>query len=187
MTRAREGIVVLAGLMLATGAFAQAKGPAIAKDAPIEITSDTLDVHQDEHLAIFSGNVIATQGSTNLKATTMTVHYNQNNDSKASSNGGAQGISKIVAEGNVLFTTPTETAQGDSAVYDANSDTIDLTGSSVTLTREQNVLKGQKLNYNLSTGRSVLTAGGSPVTGAAGATGKPGRVHGLFVPKSDKK
>ena len=180
-------IMALMAAAFALPALAQ-KAPALAKDSPIEISSDTLDVRQDEHKAIFTGNVIAVQGSTNLKATTMTVYYKEDSGSTKPAAGatpGAQGISKIVAEGNVLFVTPAETAQGDTAIYNADTDTIDLTGTSVTLTREQNVLKGQKLNYNLATGRSVLTAGGTQVTGAS--AGKPTRVHGLFVPKSDKK
>lgn len=183
MRAANYTIAVLVGAMLASVAQAQTKGPAIAKNQPIEISSDALDVQQDQKIAVFTGNVIATQGTTNLRATTMTVHYN--NEGQQNNQGGAQGISKIVAQGNVIFATPTETAQGDTAIYNAETDTIDLTGGSVTLTREQNVLKGQKLNYNLSTGRSVLTSGGTQVTG--NGTAKPGRVHGLFVPKSDKK
>lgn len=172
--------------LMAQPSFAQSK-PALAKNQPIEISSDALDVHQDEHKAIFSGNVIATQGTTNLRAKTMTVYYRQDDKSKTSDSA-AQGISRIDAQGGVVFATPTETAQGDLGVYDADTDTITLSGGSVTLTREQNVLKGQKLTYNMATGRSILTAGGAQVTGEGASTpGKGGRVHGLFVPKSDKK
>ncbi len=169
---------------LALPVAAQVKsGPALSKDQPIEISADALDVHQEQHLAIFTGNVIATQGSTNLRAKTMTVHYRQGANAApatATPAASAQGISKIEAQGGVVFATPTETAQGDYAVYNADADTIDLTGAGVTLTRGANVLKGQKLTYNMATGRSVLTSS------AASAAGKPARVHGLFVPKSDQ-
>lgn len=191
-------LLAIATLFAASGtAMAQAKsGPAISGDQPIEITADTLDVHQDEHKAIFSGNVIATQGTTNLRSKTMTAFYNQDDKAKpdttkatapkAAEANGATGISRIDADDNVVFTTPAETAQGDKAVYTAADDTIVLTGATVTLTRDKNVLKGQKLVYNMSTGRSVLTSSsGVQVDGVT--VGKPGRVHGLFVPKSDKK
>ncbi len=86
-----------------------------------------------------------------------------------------------------MFTTPTETAQGDMGIYNVASNTIDLVGKTVTLTRDQNVLKGTKLNYNMDTGRSVLTSGGG-TTDVTGTTGtKPARVHGLFVPSKANK
>ena len=185
-------------LFLAAPAFAATgSGNGLQKDQPIEISSDKLDVFQDEHKAIFSGNVIAIQGTTNMRSLKMTVYYRQDDSKKTakpaaakSDDSAAQGISRIDAEGNVVFTTPTETARGDLAVYNADTDTIDLTGNNVTLTRDQNVLKGNHLIYNMATDRSVLTANGTPVQGAngTGTTTGSGRVHGLFVPQSkDKK
>ena len=170
-------------------------GTGLSKDQPIEITADALDVHQDEHKAIFTGNVIAVQGTSSLRSKVMTAFYNQENKPKPGAAAAAKpagqqdappGISSIEADENVVFTTPQETATGDKGVYTAADDTIVLTGSTVTLTRDQNVLKGQKLVYNMGTGRSVLTStGGVQVDGVT--VGKPGRVHGLFVPKSDVK
>ena len=173
--------LLLAGLGLSAPAMAQQK-PAIARNQPIEISSDKLDVFQDQHKAIFAGNVIATQGTTNMRAGTMTVFYRA--DDKAAgekpSGSAGQGISRIEAQGSVVFTTPEETAQGDTAIYNVDTDTIDLSGPNVTLTREQTVLKGTHLTYNMATGRSVLNAG-------TAATGKPTRVHALINPKSDAK
>jgi lipopolysaccharide export system protein LptA len=178
--------------------------PAIKKDQPIDISSDKLDVFQNDHKAIFTGNVIAIQGTTNMRSEKMTVYYRDDSKpnassasapaeasaapakNKASSGAQAQGITRIDAEGNVLFTTPTETARGDLAIYHADTDTIDLTGTSVILTRDQNVLKGTKMVYNMATGRSVLTSNGTEVSGSSSSV-KPARVHGLFVPKSDNK
>lgn len=167
-------IVVMLAVAPVT-ANAQAK---LSSDAPIEIASDALEVLQNEKKAIFTGNVIATQGDINMRANTMTVFYRETSDSAAapSDAGGAmgKGIYRIESQGNVIFTTPTETAQGDKAIYLVDDDAIDLVGN-VFLTRDKNVLKGTKLLYNLKTGRSVLTGG---VTGTGGGT----RVRGLFVP-----
>ncbi len=171
--------VSFVALFLALPAVAQMK-----KDTPIEISSDTLDVIQAEKKAIFSGNVIATQGTTNMRAGKMTVFYR---DGAATESANApQGIYRIDAEGSVVFTTPTETAIGDKAIYNVDADTIDVVGTSVTLTRGQNILKGSKLNYNMGTGRSILTGGVAGSTDVTGS-GKPTRVHGLFVPKADSK
>jgi lipopolysaccharide export system protein LptA len=178
------------------GAMALMAAPAGAqmkKNTPIEISSDSLDVLQTEHKAIFSGNVIAIQGTTTMRAAKMTVFY-RDSESKAPAPAptteaaapAVQGIYRIDADGNVVFTTPTETAMGDKAIYNVDTDTIDVMGGNVTLTRGQNILKGTKLNYNMTTGRSILTGGGPggvDVTGKA----KPARVHGLFMPKADPK
>lgn len=177
---------IISGILLcAASAVAQkTSSPALSKDQPIEISADSLDVRQEEHQAVFSGNVIARQGATNLRAKTMTVHYSQGSESKPAAGVAAQGITKIEAVGGVVFSTPSETAQGDTAIYNAAADTIELTGGNVLLTREQNILKGQRLTYNLATGRSVLTAGGAVVNEQGKRVG--GRVQGLFVPKPDK-
>lgn len=150
--------------MTAAPAFAQS-GPTLDSDAPIEIASDNLEVLQDQSKAIFSGNVIAKQGTTTMKSSSMTVYYASSGEGESA----GQGINRIEASGNVVFVTPQETAQGDKATYNVATKTIDLVGN-VVLTREENILKGSALNYNMQTKRSVLSAGNT------------GRVRGLFVP-----
>lgn len=175
---------MLAG-MLAGTAFAAAKS---SGDQPIEISSDKLDVQQDQHKAIFTGNVIAVQGTSTMRSAVMTVFYTDNSSNSGASSG--QAISRIEATGDVVFTTPTETARGERGIYNVDADTINLTGPVVTLTRGGNILKGTNLTYNMGTGRSVLTSGnGATEVGGttAAPTGKPARVHGLFMPGGEKK
>ena len=161
-----------------------------SSNQPIEISSDQLDVHQEDHKAIFTGNVIAVQGTSTMRSKVMTVFYTDSQSKPATTatapaakkdDSGGQSIQRIEATQDVVFTTPEEVAQGEVGVYDVASDTITLTGADVTLTKDKNVLKGTKLVYNMGTGRSVLTGGGTVTTG-----GKGKRVHGLFVP-GDKK
>ncbi|MFZ4124790.1 MAG: lipopolysaccharide transport periplasmic protein LptA [Rickettsiales bacterium] len=142
---------------------------------PMEVASDTLEVLQNEQKAIFVGNVIATQGNINMRAERMVVFYRETPSGKqttSSAVGGEKGIYRVEAYGNVIFTTPTETGQGDQAVYNVDTETVDLMGN-VTLTRDKNVLKGTSLTYNMATGRSILNS-------SSGQTG--GRVRGLFIP-----
>ena len=42
---------------------------------PIEITADSLEVRQEEQIAVFRGNVDAVQGDLNLRADELTVYY----------------------------------------------------------------------------------------------------------------
>lgn len=160
-------------LLAMTQAHAQIGG---GGKAPVEVVSDALEVLQAENKAIFTGNVIATQGNTTIKSSQMTVYYHGGGSDAASQGAIGKGIYRIDATGNVLFTTPNETAQGDSAVYMVEGETLDIVGN-VLLTQDKNVLKGTKLNYNMATGRSVLSGG------AAVSQGGTGRVRGLFVPK----
>src|SRR5690606_27725852 len=50
-------------------------GLKLSGDKPIQIESDKLEVHQNENLAIFTGNVSVVQGPTLLKAGRMKVYY----------------------------------------------------------------------------------------------------------------
>lgn len=172
----------IAFLFLAAPATAQNSGMKLDSTQPIEIVSDTLEVFQEKQQAIFSGNVIATQGNINMRSAIMTVFYrntaNEDAPTTPETTGVAgEGIYRIEADGDVFFASPLETAQGDSAVYDVDASTVTILGN-VLLTREGNVLKGTQMTYNLSTGRSILNGGG------AVAAGGSGRVRGLFVPKN---
>lgn len=166
--------ILLASLLFAALPAAVLAQSKLESDKPIEIASDNLEVQQDQQKAIFSGNVIAKQGNITMRSATMTVYYNNNSGGAEKTEGGGQGIDRIEADGNVVFVTPEETAQGDHAVYRTSTNTVDLTGN-VVLTREENILKGSALNYNMTTKRSVLSAGST------------GRVRGLFVPGKDGK
>ena len=177
-------------LLGAAAGFAQNSPIAMDSKQPIEVASDTLEVLQNEKKAIFTGNVIATQGNIKMRGMTMTIFYRETSAAgTGEGEGGAQpaatpagsdalgkGIYRIEAEGNVIFTTPTEIAEGKKAVYDVDAQTITLEGD-VTLTRGKNILKGTAMTYNLATGRSVLSS--------AGAKPGTGRVRGLFVPNEE--
>ena len=89
-------------------------------------------------------------------------------------------ITRIDVQGNVFVATPEESAKGDTGDYDVESHVIHLFGPRVILTRDKNILRGTALEYNLVTGRSLLTNNGTAVGGA------PGRVRTVFVPNEDK-
>lgn len=148
---------------------------------PIEINSDSLEVFQQENRAIFMGNVVAVQGQMRLKSDKMTVYYHKAAEGEKKQ--GQTGIEKIEVDGNVFLSTPEETGSGTKGLYDVDKKEIYLINN-VVLTRGQNVLKGDRLTYNLESGKSVITGG---ATAAQGSTsGKPPRVRALFVPGSEK-
>ena len=140
---------------------------------PIEITADSLEVQQDEQIAVFTGNVDAVQGELNLRADKLIVHYRTN---AAESNS----ISMIEAFGNIFLSSPTEIAQGEKGVYNLDTDTIELTGG-VVLTRGESVIRGERLEMDLASGRSRVSGG----VATQGSSQGSGRVKALFVPSGD--
>lgn len=164
-------------------------------ELPVEVNADSLEVLQNDEKAIFRGNVIAVQGDMRLKSDVMTVHYRKKDEATKEAEAKpaeaaatpsdatpmdatkANTITKLETEGNVVLSTPEESASGTSGLYDVQTKKIYLNGD-VVLTREQNILKGEKLVYDLTTGHSTLD-------GAVSATdGKPARVRGLFIPNN---
>ena len=145
---------------------------------PIAISSDTLEVKQDEEIAIFAGNVDAIQGEMRLKSQSLEVYYaTQEGDGTVTPNS----IKRMKALGGVFLSSPEETAKGEWADYDVTAAMLTL-HDNVLLTRGKNVLCGQKLDMDLDSGRSVLkgSCGDSPASG--------GRVQGLFFPaESDEE
>lgn len=162
--------------------------------APIEVTSDALEVLQEQNKAIFTGNVVVVQGTVRLKADNMTVYYAKGKGDPAAKTGrkgkagimagGDSAIQKIDAAGNVFLATQEETASGSSGTYDVENQEIRLNGN-VVLTRGKNVLKGEKLTYNFATGKSKLVSAATEASPSSG--GGKARVRALFVPEDAKK
>jgi lipopolysaccharide export system protein LptA len=143
-------------------------------ELPIEITADSLEVVQEDQVATFAGNVDAVQGDLVLSADQLRVYYRRSGDDEIGTDGT---IRRIEAIGNVFLSSPRETAQGETGVYDVPGRALTLEGS-VVLTRDENVIRGDRLEYDLASGRSRVVAA---VPGGAG--GEPGeRVRAIFTP-----
>ena len=165
--------------------FALAASNRFDNKQPIEITSDALQIEQQQNLAIFTGNVIAIQNDVRLKSDKMTVYYTSSDEKKSDAKNPdeqKQTIKKIDVEGNVFLATPEETASGARGDYDVVGEEIHLF-ENVVLTKGANTLKGSKLTYNFASGHSVITGGAVAESGAS--KGKE-RVRALFVPDQKK-
>ena len=168
---------LLAVAMLAAPVFAQGfsalKGH--NSDAPIDITSDHIEVQDRADRAVWWGNVRAVQGDMTMQAQRMTVAFLH-----ASQPGQDPQIQRIDASGGVTVVSPTERAKGNFGIYDLNRKLITLIGG-VSLTRGTNVVNGARLVIDMNSGRA--TVDGNAVAGGTNAT-NGGRVTGHFtVPK----
>jgi len=144
------------------------------------------------------------QGTTTLRAKELNVHYvgGDNLVTGAKKEGGdqtarapatkvadAQGsggaaekktgaqITKIEAKGEVVITSEDDqTTTSDWAIYDLPAQQVTV-GGNVVLTQGKNVLKGDRLVIDLTTGESRFENTGNAATG--------GRIRALFMPKQE--
>ncbi len=101
------------------------------KDAPIEISADnTLEWHRDKQQYIATGNAVAIQNETKIKADTLTAHYISSPQKDTE-------ITKIIAEGHVIITTKDTIVTGDKAVYLIKDEQATLTGDTLKLTNDK--------------------------------------------------
>ncbi len=143
---------------------------------PIKIDANKLDVFDKEGRAVFSGDVVAVQGESTMKCTTMTVFYEQqqNQGGAQTASAAPQGpsesaIKKIDCKGPVTIVSRTQVATGDNATFDRGSNKILLSGNAA-LSDGPNVTRGERVTYDIN-------------TGIASVDTKPGgRVRALFVP-----
>ncbi len=157
-------------LSLASAALAQSAQPVSAlkghdSNAPIDVSSDRIEVQDRADRAIFAGSVRVRQASLALDTERLTVAY--------SSTGGVQ-IRRLDASGGVTVRSPSETASGNFGIYDLDRKLITLVGA-VQLNRGGSRINGSRLVIDLRTGRAVID-GGAPGVGQSG-----GRVTGRFT------
>lgn len=161
-------------------------------DKPIDIEADALEVDDKKKVAVFSGNVSATQGDFNLKAKEIQVAYSaapkkdgSAPETTASANsplpgGGGADITQIDAKGKVLITTKdSQTATSDWAVFEVKKQLVTI-GGDVVLTQGTNTIKGSRLVIDLNTGLSRFETGGAKTAGDAPRE----RLKAIFTPKA---
>lgn len=178
---------VVAVCVVATGARAQSSATGVPnamqgfsqnRDKPIQIDAATLEMRDKDKAATFSGNVKVVQGDTTMRSKTLVVFYDndqqpagaKNAAMKSSTPGptGSSSIRKLEAKGGVTVTQKDQTVTGDRGVFDMRANTVTMFGN-VLLTKEKNVLQGDRLIVDLTTGVSRVEV-----------DSKEGRVKGIF-------
>tara|TARA_Y100001935_G_scaffold78286_1_gene65413 strand:+ start:960 stop:1451 length:492 start_codon:yes stop_codon:yes gene_type:complete len=116
---------------------------------PVDIIADEMQWNDDQKIAYAIGNAIATQGEKKISANKLIVYLDQEEDTNE--------IILIEAEGNVIFTNEKEVATGKIAKYDFIKNNI-IIEDTVTLKRDDNIMKGELLVMDLNTGLSQITS-----------------------------
>ncbi|WP_422110067.1 LptA/OstA family protein [Bradyrhizobium elkanii] len=163
------------------------------RDQPIQIEAASLEMRDKKKEATFAGNVKVVQGDTTMTSKTLVVFYEDKStqapapaptgtkgaaakgaapmQSATPGPGGASSIKRLEAKGNVVVTQKDQVVTGETAIFDTKTNLITMLGgggSQVVLTQCQNVLRGDRLLVDMTTGVSRVEADN-------------GKVQGLFI------
>lgn len=145
-------LLTVAVALSAATAQAEEQGTQVAFGAtkadptlPVEVTSDTLDVHQENGTAEFIGTVRVKQGEMRLSADRVLVFYAEE----------ASAIERMEATGDVVLVNGPDAAEGERADYTIDDGVIVITGD-VLLTQGPNAITSEKATINLITGTANM-------------------------------
>jgi lipopolysaccharide export system protein LptA len=162
---------------LAIAAFAGAlcaAAPAAAQlsegGGPVSYSADNLEYFDAERRLVLTGDVDIVQNDARLRADRITLTFTQSSSGQTNAQGlGSGDIERMIAEGEVYYVRPAQSARGNRAVYDVHADNVTFTGN-VVVASDENVIRGETLVLNITNRRTVIR----PQQGQ--------RVRGVFVP-----
>ena len=181
-TRNRFALLAVTGIVIAcaicgSDAMAQKnQGPPNAlqgfsqnRDEPVKIRAATLELREKDKMATFTGDVYVLQGDTEMRCKQLVVFYEEETGTRTvkaadPGPGGDRQIRRIEAKGSVVVVQKDQNATGDAATFNMRENTVTLVGN-VVVTRGTDVLRGQRLVVDLTSGVSKMDQG---------------RVEGLF-------
>jgi lipopolysaccharide export system protein LptA len=173
------------------------------RDQPIQIEAATLEMRDKKKEATFSGNVKVIQGDTTMTSKTLVVFYDSNSpppggaaptagavpaagtkaapakavsapmQSATPGPGGSSSIRRLEARGNVVVTQKDQVVTGETAVFDTKTNLVTMLGG-VVLTQGKNVLRGDRLMVDMTTGVSRVESDSGRVQGLFQSSGQGG-------------
>ena len=176
--------LVASGDVLAQGAMSGVpnamQGFSQNRDQPIQIEAASLEMRDKKKEATFAGNVKVVQGDTTMTSKTLVAFYDSGpapaapRGSKSGSMqsatpgpGGSSSIRRLEARGSVVVTQKDQVVTGETAIFDTRANLITMVGG-VVLTQCKNVLKGDRLKVDMTTGVSRVES-------------DSGKVQGMFI------
>ena len=184
--------LVAAGDALAQGAMTGVpnamQGFSQNRDQPIQIEAASLEMRDKKKEATFSGNVKVVQGDTTMTSKTLVVFYDSGPapatpapatppppaapkgsksgpmQSATPGPGGSSSIRRLEAKGSVVVTQKDQVVTGETAIFDTRANLITMVGG-VVLTQCKNVLKGDRLKVDMTTGVSRVESDSGKVQG----------------------
>jgi lipopolysaccharide export system protein LptA len=159
------------------------------RDQPIQIEAASLEMRDKKKEATFAGNVKVVQGDTTMTSKTLVVFYDSGPapapaaatpspagakgaksatmQSATPGPGGSSSIKRLEAKGSVVVTQKDQVVTGEMAIFDTRANLITMQGG-VVLTQCKNVLRGDRLKVDMTTGVSRVES-------------DSGKVQGMFI------
>ena len=161
------------------------------RDQPIQIEAASLEMRDKKKEATFAGNVKVVQGDTTMTSKSLVVFYDSGPapapatpapavpkgsksgpmQSATPGPGGSSSIRRLEAKGSVVVTQKDQVVTGETAVFDTRANLITMQGG-VVLTQCKNVLRGDRLKVDMTTGVSRVES-------------DSGKVQGMFIQGQD--
>ncbi|MGJ4951134.1 LptA/OstA family protein [Bradyrhizobium sp. HKCCYLS20291] len=139
------------------------------RDQPIQIEAAALEMRDKKKEATFSGNVKVVQGDTTMTSKSLVVFYDGGAQAGAKpakaapaatpGPDGSSAIRRMEARGDVKVTQKDQVVTGETAVYDTKTNMITMQGG-VVLTQCKNVMRGDRLTVDMTTGVSRVESDG---------------------------
>ena len=129
------------------GALLTANAQALPNDReqPVKVSADKLEANRSKNLSVYSGNVVISQGSLQIRADRVEVHGNTKGE-----------INKVVATGTpahfqqqVEESTSPVKARAKRIEFLVSSDALQLTGEAF-VDRDGNTLSAERIDYDLN-------------------------------------
>lgn len=136
-------------------------GQSSKQEKQLRITSDSMLVEKTSNIIRFSGNVVVTQQNAVIHADTITITLLSDKEKKAKKSDVKQDIKKMVASGNVEFTSDDKSAFADKAVYTASDQKLVLTGKAPKVITGESYVTGKKITIHQNSGRVTVEGDGA--------------------------
>jgi lipopolysaccharide export system protein LptA len=182
--------LIASGDVLAQGAMSGVpnamQGFSQNRDQPIQIEAASLEMRDKKKEATFSGNVKVVQGDTTMTSKTLVVFYDSGGSAPAApaapaakgtktgpmqaaspGPGGSSSIRRLEAKGAVVVTQKDQVVTGEVAIFDTRANLITMQGG-VVLTQCKNILRGDRLKVDMTSGVSRVES-------------DSGKVQGMFI------
>jgi lipopolysaccharide export system protein LptA len=166
--RAAPVLVLAAALWAAAPAAPDAQQPAAQGGGgqPIEVTADrSIELHEEQRAYVARGRARAVRGDGVIDADVLIAYYRD-------LEGGGTEVHRLVAEGNVVVTTPGRRITGQRGVYDVDMEVAVMTGGDLRLVAGDDVVTaGESLEFwdreNLAVARgdALVVRGTNRVSG----------------------
>jgi lipopolysaccharide export system protein LptA len=165
-----RSLVLALGAFLATMIAPNAHAQLSENGGPVSYSADNLEYFDGERRLVLTGDVDIVQNDARLRADRITMFFSGSSGGQEGQGLASGDIERMIAEGEVYYVRPAQSARGNRAVYEVAQDAVTFSGN-VVVASEENIIRGETLVLQIGSRRTTIR----PQAGQ--------RVRGVFVPR----